>query len=58
MKTIIANERRTYPSSALAFRNHCDYACALEIHRPRLGVDDWVMRFAAVCMVAAAFWIW
>jgi hypothetical protein len=58
MRTVIANERRTHASSVLAFPRTVDYACALQVHRPRLGVDDWVMRFAVLCMAVAAWWIW
>lgn len=47
------NEGRTHASSALAFRGHCDYACALERPPPRrLSVDAWVALIAAACLGA------
>ncbi len=49
---------RTHASSRLAFPKHAEYACALEIHRPRLRVDDWVGMAAAGALGLAAMGFW
>jgi len=53
------NTGRTHASSELAFRGHCDYACALvRPPRRRLDVDGCVALFAAACVAAAALALW
>ena len=49
----------THRSSRFAFPRHCEYACALEIHRAKLSVDDWVGLGSACCLglAAAGFWL-
>jgi len=52
------NTGRTHPSSAIAFRKHCDYACALQVYRPQLPASVWVAAIAAWLMVIAALILW
>jgi hypothetical protein len=44
---------RTHSSARDAWRNHCDYACPVEIHRPRAQLVDTVCWFAAGLLVSA-----
>lgn len=49
------NEPVMHRSSREAFRNHCEYACALQIHRPRrLDVDEWI-ALVSVGLIALAW---
>ncbi|HEY5310506.1 MAG TPA: hypothetical protein VIK97_18460 [Casimicrobiaceae bacterium] len=49
---------RTHASSRDAFPDTCEYACALEKPRFRLGVDDWVALCAAAGLFIAALGFW
>lgn len=50
---LAARPVRTFSSSRDAFRAHCDYACPVEIHRPRAQRVDVVCWFAAGLLVSA-----
>ena len=51
--------KKTYSSSAFAFPNHCEYACAVEIYRPSIGEKIFslsqvltpIALFATVCFM-------
>lgn len=51
---------RTHRSSADAFRNHCDYACAVQGLRRRatwVDVGCWLASAALLCVVLiAVYW--
>jgi hypothetical protein len=39
------NQARTHSSSELAFRNHCDFACALTVYLSPWGrIANWFKR--------------
>ena len=51
--------KRTHSSSALAFKGHCDYACPVEHHKPRLSrVWKWLFwTIVGLSIVAFSFQI-
>lgn len=51
------NTSRTHPSAASAFRNHCEYACALEVERLNRSAYWAEMAIYAIAMLVGGLFV-